>query len=79
MFELFIIAFVIVALSVLLLGINILVFGRRFPETEVGKNRHMIRLGLRCPQCDEKKQYARPKPVKIDLKNLHPDWPIIKG
>jgi len=79
MLQLLIIVSALVAISILLLGINIFVFGRKFPETEVGKNQHMIRLGLRCPQCEERTRYRKLKPVKINLKTLHPDWTVLKG
>jgi hypothetical protein len=55
------------------------VFGRKFPETEVGKNKDMIRLGLRCPQCEERSRYRKLQPVKLNLKTLQPDWTNIKG
>jgi hypothetical protein len=74
MLQLVLIASVIVALAILLLGINIFFFGRKFPETEVGKNPNMIKLGLRCPQCEEKARYKRSKPDKIDYTTLKPDW-----
>ncbi|MFO7370114.1 MAG: hypothetical protein R6X09_07595 [Bacteroidales bacterium] len=74
MLQVLLIAIAIVALAVLLLGINIFVFGRKFPETEVGKNKNMIRLGLRCPQCEEKARYRRSKPVRLSPSELRPDW-----
>ena len=77
MLQLIIIAGTLVALSMLLLGINIFVFGRKFPETEVGRNLNMIRLGLRCPQCEERIRFRKLKPVKINPKTLHPDWSVI--
>jgi hypothetical protein len=79
MLQLIIIVSALVAISILLLGINIFVFGRNFPETEVGKNKNMIRLGLRCPQCEERIRYRKIKPVKINLKTLQPDWGTLKG
>jgi hypothetical protein len=74
MLQLIIIASVIVSISLLFLGINIFVFGRKFPETEVGKNKNMIRLGLRCPHCEERARYRKLRPVKINPDTLHPDW-----
>jgi hypothetical protein len=78
MIQLLIIVSAVVALSILLLGINIFVFGRKFPETEVGKNKNMIRLGLRCPHCEERARYRKLKPVRINLKNMQPDWGMMK-
>ena len=78
MLQLIVIASTIVAISLLLLGINIFVFGRKFPETEVGKNKNMIRLGLRCPHCEERARYRKLKPAKVDLTTLQPDWKAIR-
>jgi hypothetical protein len=74
MLHLIVIASVIVALCLVLLGVNIFIFRRDFPQTEVGKNRNMIRLGIRCPHCEERIQYRKFKPVKIKQGNLVPDW-----
>ncbi len=79
MTQLILIAVIIVALSILLLGINIFVFGRKFPETEVGKNKNMKRLGLRCPQCEERARYRKLKPAKINTRTLAPDWSALKN
>jgi hypothetical protein len=77
MLQLLIIVSILVAISLFLLGINIFVFNRKFPETEVGKNRNMIRLGLRCPQCEERSHYRKTRPVKINTKTLQPDWTLL--
>ena len=77
--QLIIIAAVLVALSLLFLGVNIFIFGRKFPETEVGKNKDMIRLGLRCPHCEERLRYRKINPIKINFKTLQPDWSTLKG
>lgn len=79
MLQLIIIVSALVGLSLLLLGINIFIFGRKFPETEVGKNRHMIQLAIRCPHCEERKMYKKTRQVRINFKDLQPDWSIIKG
>jgi hypothetical protein len=79
MLQLLIIVSALVALSIFLLGINIFMFGRKFPETEVGKNKNMIRLGLRCPQCEERARYRKLKSVNINIKTLQPDWTVLKG
>jgi hypothetical protein len=66
---------VLVAFSVLLLGINIFLFHKKFPETAIGRNKHMIQLGLRCPRCEELKNHRQKiNPGKINVRNLHPDW-----
>jgi hypothetical protein len=79
MLQLIVVAAVIVALSLVLLGINIYVFGKKFPETEVGKNKHMIRMGLTCPSCEERARYRKLRPVRINVKTLRPDWKSLKN
>jgi hypothetical protein len=79
MLQLIIIVSALVGLSILLLGINIFIFGRKFPETEVGKNRHMIQLAIRCPHCEERKMYNKSRQARINFKDLQPDWNMIKG
>ena len=74
MIQTIIIATVIVGICLVLLGINIYIFGKKFPETEVGKNRHMMKLGLSCPSCEERARYRKMRPVKINMKTLRPDW-----
>ena len=70
-----VIIIVLVAISVFMLGINIFLFRRKFPETEVGRNKDMIRLGLRCPKCEERKTNRRSiLPRAIDPGKLQPDW-----
>jgi len=78
MLQLIFIASVLVALSFILLGINIYVFGKKFPETEVGKNRNMMRLGLTCPSCEERARFRKLRPLKINIKTLQPDWEKIR-
>lgn len=79
MFQLLVTVSALVAISILLLGINVFIFGRKFPETEVGKNRNMIKLGLRCPQCEERRHYQRIRPARVNTKTLHPDWTVLRG
>ncbi len=65
----------LVAIAVFMLGINIFLFGRKFPETEVGRNKDMIRLGLRCPKCEERKDNRKIiHPRAINPGKLQPDW-----
>jgi hypothetical protein len=78
MLELIIIVSVVVALALILLGINIYIFGKKFPETEVGRNRNMMKLGLTCPSCEERARYRKLKPVKVNISTLRPDWEQIK-
>jgi len=75
MLKLLIIVLIIVALSFLMLGVNVFLFKKKFPETEVGRNKNMAKLGLTCPVCDEKRSQSRPnKPVKLNPDKLTPDW-----
>lgn len=78
MLQLIIIASVIVAIALVLLGINIYVFGKKFPETEVGKNKNMMKLGLSCPSCEERARFKKLRPVKLDVVSLKPDWEEIR-
>jgi hypothetical protein len=79
MFQIIVITAVIVALSVLLLGINIFILGRKFPETEVGKNKHMVSLGIKCPHCEERARYGKKRPLKLHPAYLKPDWKRIRS
>jgi hypothetical protein len=80
MYQLFVVTIGIVALSVMLIGINVFFFKRKFPETEIGRNKDMIRLGIRCPQCEERKNFRRSKrPAKIHIKNMRPDWNTLRN
>lgn len=78
MLKLLLIVTIIVALAFLLLGINVFLLKRKFPETEVGRNKDMMQLGLTCPKCDEKRKYRyKSKPVKLNPGKLRPDWSSI--
>ncbi|MBN2348373.1 MAG: hypothetical protein JXJ22_06025 [Bacteroidales bacterium] len=60
--EVLLIVIVLVGLSFLLLGFNI--FFRKdgkFPETEVGKNKNMRKLGITCTRCSEVAHYKKMK------------------
>lgn len=74
----FLIAIVLVAIAFVALGVGI--FFRKegkFPETEVGHNRHMRELGITCAKCDERiswnefkkrqKPKINPRKLKIDI------------
>jgi hypothetical protein len=75
MLKLILIVAILVMISFLLLGINIFLFRKKFPETDIGRNKKMIQLGLRCPKCEELKRHKQKKlPGKIDASKLHPDW-----
>ncbi len=69
------VSLVFVFLSFLLLGFNIFFRKRKFPETSVGHNKNMKKLGITCARCDELKKYhdnrnkikINPKELKITL------------
>lgn len=55
--EVFLVALVVVALSFIILGFNIFFRKKEFPETEVGKNREMRKLGIYCTKCEESRKW----------------------
>lgn len=75
--EIFLLAVVLVALAFLALGAGI--FFRRdgkFPETEIGKNRHMRELGIYCVKCEERIKWNKSrkyKKLKIQANRLKLD------
>ena len=54
-------AVIVVIISVLLLGINIFFLKKKFPETSVGHNRNMKKLGISCVKCEEQKKFRQEK------------------
>ena len=71
MLEYLIIVLVVVIASFVFLGFNIFFRRKSFPETEVGRNSEMRKLGLNCPKCDEIKTRRKSKTViKINPDNL---------
>ncbi len=60
MMEVILLAIVVVGFSFLALGVNIFFTKKgKFPETEVGKNKHMRELGIYCTKCEEHKNYRK--------------------
>jgi hypothetical protein len=70
----------IIILGIVFIGLGISIFFRKngkFPETEIGHNKHMKRLGITCVKCDEGKkarkrliiqrQIINPIDLKLDL------------
>jgi hypothetical protein len=61
----------IVLISISFIGLGISIFFRKngkFPETEIGKNKNMRRLGITCVKCDEfrrAKQLNKRRNIKI--------------
>jgi septation ring formation regulator EzrA len=58
-----IIVLAIVVISFVFLGFNIFFRRKSFPETEIGRNKEMRKLGLTCPKCDEISKYRKKKTI----------------
>ena len=70
--EVVLLAIVVVGISFLALGVNIFfVKGRNFPETEVGKNKTMLEMGLNCVKCEEGKKFREAK-RKLAARHINP-------
>lgn len=76
--ETLLLSIVMVGIAFLALGVGIFFLPKRkFPETEVGHNKHMRELQLSCAKCDERKRWnemkkkkaaqINPLELKIDL------------
>jgi hypothetical protein len=69
--EILIASVIIILISFLLLGFNIFFMKRRFPETSVGHNRDMKKLGIHCVKCEEQKKYRHEKnKFRLDVKKI---------
>ncbi|OFY50112.1 MAG: hypothetical protein A2Y87_03685 [Bacteroidetes bacterium RBG_13_46_8] len=75
MLSFLIVVLVIVGLSFIFLGFNIFFRRKGFPETEVGRNKEMRKMGLTCPKCDniqnnrKLKSAVRINPEKLRIVN----------
>lgn len=71
---LFLITIILVAFAFVALGVGI--FFRKegkFPETEVGHNKHMRELGIYCAKCEERRnwrEFKKKQQPKINPKKL---------
>ncbi|MFQ3579439.1 MAG: hypothetical protein SNJ71_04770 [Bacteroidales bacterium] len=66
-------AIIIVGIAVLGLGMSIFFGKGKFPEHELGHNKKMKELGIKCSRCEEIKRYKkaqRYKNVTLDLSKL---------
>jgi hypothetical protein len=61
----------VVVVSFIFLGFNIFFRKKSFPETEIGRNKQMRKLGLTCPKCDEIRSHRTRKTIsRIDPERL---------
>ena len=61
----------IVLVSFLFLGMNIIFLKRKFPETSVGHNKNMKELGITCVKCEELAKVKTEKnKIRINPKEL---------
>jgi hypothetical protein len=66
-----IIVLAIVVISFIFLGFNIFFRKKSFPETEIGRNKEMRKLGLTCPKYDEIREHRKKKAIpRIDPEKL---------
>ena len=63
--KVFLAAVVFVALSVLLLGVNIFFFHRPFPDGEISTNPEMRKRGIKCAKQEELEMLARRRGKKV--------------
>lgn len=69
--KLLVISLLLVLIAFLLIGINVIFLGRKFPETSVGGNKHMKKLGIRCVKCEERKMFQQAKaPFNLNPEEL---------
>ena len=60
--EVFILSVVLVGIAFIALGTGIFFLpARKFPETEVGHNKHMRELGISCAKCEEQRSWREMK------------------
>jgi len=82
--EIFLLTALLIGIAFIGLGIRIFFHrDKKFPETEIGSNRNMRRLGISCAAGEERRLWRGkqkknntlidPKKLKIDWNNLEPD------
>ena len=65
----FVLALLLVGISFLALGFNIFFRQRKFPETEIGKNKVMRAQGIQCAKCEEHAKWKRMQKKKKSIIN----------
>jgi len=72
------IAIVLIAIVFIGLGFNIFFLKKKFPETEVGHNKEMRKLGLKCARTEEMlllKKLGK-RPANESCESCHGECPI---
>lgn len=73
MFQIILLSSVLVAIAFLAIGVGIIFFNRKFPETEIGHNKEMRKRGIECAKCSEWRNYRQAqkfKKLSLDLTKL---------
>ncbi len=71
MLKLIIVSIILLGTAFLAIGFNIFFRkGKKFPETEVGRNKNIRELDIHCPKCDEIKRFREMRKKKINPKKL---------
>jgi hypothetical protein len=66
----------VVVISFVFLGFNIFIRKKSFPETEIGRNKEMRKLGLTCPKCEEIRELHKKRTIpRIDPSTLKIQYP----
>lgn len=63
----------LVALAFLGLGVNVFLFKKPFPETEVSRNKEMHKRGIKCAKCEEMRIFRAKQNQKMKLQNVSLD------
>lgn len=75
MFQVIVLASILVGIAFIALGVGIFFLPKKsFPETEIGHNKEMKRLGIECAKCSEWRKYKkvrRFKNISVDVARLN--------
>lgn len=74
MIKLFLVVLVLITLAFLGLGFNIFFRKKKFPEHEVGHNKNMKAMGIKCTKCEEVKKFnqkRRFQHAKLDISKIN--------
>lgn len=76
--KVFLLSILLISLAFIALGVSIFFRkGGKFPETEIGHNKHMKKMGITCVKCEETKKTKKkliierlkitPSELKLDI------------